>query len=141
METKLSKLSVDEVESEGEMASDVLEEAPLWLDFEDEVADPGPEVAWVVGAAVLAGGAEWLAGVSPHDAIHRPTPRLASEGVQIRPNRRWIQGTLFHARSQDVAGECFVFNAADDARSWERHPDALFESPDSGTDGQNPRGI
>lgn len=140
METKLSKLSVDEVEAEGEVAADVFEEAPLRLDLEDEISDPGPEVSGVVGAETLSGLGEGLTWIAAHDAIHRSTPRAASEGVQIRPNRCWSQCAFLHARSQDVGGECFVFNAADDARSRERHSDALLESPDSGADGQNSAG-
>lgn len=81
METKLSKLSVDEVEAEGEVASDVFEEAPFRLDLEDEISDPGPEVAGVVFSEALPGLTERLAGVAAHDAIHRATPLSATEGV------------------------------------------------------------
>jgi hypothetical protein len=81
------------------------------------------------------------AGESPRDAIHFSTPRLAIEGANIRPNRRRIQGLVFHARSPEFAGECFVLNEADDARFWDRQLDSEIESPVSGEEGQNPEGM
>jgi hypothetical protein len=88
----------------------------------------------------LPGKTERLAGVSPNDSVHLSTPRAAVKGVEIRPNRSVIQGFIFHARSQDVGSVCFVLNAADDARRWERHFDADVELPGSGADGQDSRG-
>jgi hypothetical protein len=94
----------------------------------------------VFGSETLSCLAEWLTGIASNDSIHKATPRAAVEGSEIRPNRRFIHGFIFHARSQDVGGVCFVLNAADDARSWERHADAGIELPDSGADGQDSRG-
>ena len=122
------------------MSADVFEEAPARVDFVDESCDPRPEMSRVVDSLSFSGLGERLAWVSANDAIHEASPLLAMKGMKIRPNRRWIQGFLFHARSQDVCSERFVLNAADDASSRDRHSDADVKHPGAGADRQDPRG-
>lgn len=62
----------------------------------DDSSDIGPYPPFVVESAPLAGGAERLAGETGSDDIHSSTPRSAVEGAQIVPDRRLIQGRLFH---------------------------------------------
>jgi hypothetical protein len=63
------------------------------------------------------------------------------EGSKIRPNRRFIQGTFFHARCKELGSVGFPLNATDDASIWERHTESDVEPPGAGADGQDPRGM
>jgi hypothetical protein len=85
-----------DIEAEREMAPDVLEEDPLGPALDDDAADVRPEVALVLDAEALAGGAEWLARISRKEDIHRSTPASAVEGGKVVPDRRRIQGLIFH---------------------------------------------
>ncbi len=123
--------------SKPKVSPHVFEEAPSWLALSDDSRDRRPEVAGVVDSEPLAGNGEGLAGITANDSRNAATPRSAIEGVEIRPYRRVIQPPFFHARCQEFGGRCFVFNAADDASSSERHVDAEVESPGSGAEGQN----
>jgi len=91
-------------------------------------------MAIVGGPPLLTRAAKGLAREAANEAIHDAAPRAAVEGSQIRPNRRIIQPPFFHARRQDFAAVGFVFNAADDASSRDRHSDAEVESAAAGAD-------
>jgi hypothetical protein len=88
----------------------------------------------------LAGDGERLARVTRRYDIHESTPSAAVEGAYIRPNRRLIQDSFFHARSQDFDAERFVLNETDGASIWARQSDTEFKSPDTGAEGQNCEG-
>ena len=64
-----------------------------------------PEVARIVRAPALAGDAERLARIARRDEIHRTAPRPAVEAGKIVPDRRLIQGLVFHPRHEDGRGE------------------------------------
>jgi hypothetical protein len=42
-----------------------------------------------------------LAWESPSEDIHLATPRFWIEGAEVRPDRRWIEVTVFHTRRKD----------------------------------------
>jgi hypothetical protein len=136
-EAQVSKVGADLSESEGEMACDVLDEHEARVAFAHDPHDVGPEMARVFSPAASTCVAEGLARVARSDEIHDSTPRCAVEGSQIRPNRRVIQRSFFHARSQDFAGEGFDFNSADEASIRDRHSDAEIEAPGSGGERQH----
>jgi len=114
-----------------EMVGNVLKEDPLGSDFSNDSGDIGPEMIWSFGSTLGAGDAEWLARVARNDAIHDSTPRLAVEGFNIRPNRRFVQGAVFHTRYQDLDDWNFDLHIADDSRSWNRQSEAEFETSNS----------
>jgi len=87
---------MDDVEAEREMPADVLEEHAPRPRLDDDAPDVRPEVALVLRAEALAGGAERLARVARSDEIHSATPLSASEGLEIVPDRSAIQGLVFH---------------------------------------------
>ena len=64
-----------------------------------------PEVARIVGAPAPSGDAERLARIARTDEIHRAAPRAAVEAGKIVPDRRLIQGLVFHPRHEDGRGE------------------------------------
>lgn len=113
------------------MVADILEEAEAGLNFSDDAGDMGPEVAGIVGSSLLTRHAEWGAGVPPHNAIHRSTPRSASEGLKVRPHRRRSHGSFFHTRRQDAAAVGFVLHITNDSRSWNSQSEPEIESTDS----------
>jgi hypothetical protein len=122
------------------MSGDVFEEDDPWLALGDDASDVGPEVPGVILASLLAGDGERLARVTRSKAIHNATPRAAVEGLEIRPNRRRVQASFFHARSQDVGGIGFDLHSTDEASSRHRHSNAEVESPGSGAERQDVEG-
>ena len=85
------------------MVGDVLEKAPLGLDFTGDAGNVWPQVAWVIGSAFFPRDAERLTGISGSDAINFAAPACAIEGSNIRPDRRRIQPSCFHMRPARVA--------------------------------------
>jgi hypothetical protein len=73
------------------MTGDVLEKTAAGAKDRHEAMNPGPEVARIIDATSLTRGGEWLARIAANEPIHDPTPRIAVEGSQIRPERRVIQ--------------------------------------------------
>lgn len=136
-EAHFEKLVSDFFEPNADEAGDVLEEAEVGVDFPDEPDKMGPEVPGIFLAELASGTTEGLAWEAPNDRLNDSTPRLAIEGSQIRPNRRLVKESLFHARSQNFAGIGFVLHVAYDSSSRERHSEAEIESAGSGAQGQS----
>lgn len=113
------------------MSGDVLEEASSGPDFVDKAGNIRPQVAGIGSPGAATGCTEWLTRVAANDAIHDSTPRSAVEGSQISENRRFIQGTVFHARSQYCDGICLDLDKADRASISARQMDAEIEPPGS----------
>jgi hypothetical protein len=91
-------------EAEAEMMGDVLEEHEGRLDRAGDAGDMRPEVARVVRAPALARDGERLARIARSDDVHRAAPRAAVEGGNVVPDRRPIQGRVFHPRHEDGRG-------------------------------------
>ena len=92
-----------------------------------------PEPPLVVLGFSLAGEADGLAREPGSDAIHDATPRAAVEGSKVRPDRRFIQGLVFHAR--DKYRCCIGFPLDITNGSGVRHGEAQsnLEPTDAGT--------
>lgn len=80
------KLSQDGFKSEGDVAGYVFEKDPFGATFGDDAGDLGPEVAGIVGATALSGGAERLAGISGEDDVKGAAKGPSIEGAQIIPD-------------------------------------------------------
>ena len=106
------KLSGDMVETKGQMAGDVLEEAPLGADFADDAGNFGPEVAGIVTAKPVSGQAEGLAGITGRDEMNAAAPSSAVEGSQIVPYRSRSQGRVSHPRHESGRGETVSLDIA-----------------------------
>jgi hypothetical protein len=119
---------------------DVFKEEPARIDFSNNSCDVRPEVPRIGFTEAFSSLTERLARVAANDAIHDTTPRLAVEGFEIRPNRRFIQELLFHAVAQDEAAAGFDFNSADDASIRHRSANSEFESPASGAEAEHVEG-
>jgi hypothetical protein len=106
-------------EAEAEMMGDILEEHEGRLNLADDARDMRPEVARVVRAPALARDRERLARIARSDDIHRAAPREAVEGGNIVPDRRAIQGRVFHPRHESGCGVGFPFDMAHSTISGE----------------------
>lgn len=91
-------------EAEAEMMGDILEEHEGRLDLADDAGDMRPEVARVVRAPAFARDGERLARIARSDDVHCAAPRAAVEGGNVVPDRRRIQGRVFHPRHEDGRG-------------------------------------
>lgn len=101
-------MPVSSVSSSG----DVLEEYKFGFHFSDNPGNVRPHVTLVVRPFAAPGEAEGLAGVPRNDKIHDSTPRAAVEGRQIVPQRRAIQGLVFHTRDENGRRVAFPFNVS-----------------------------
>ena len=99
-------------EAEAEMMGDILEEDEGRLALADDTGDMRPEVARILGAEAFARDRERLARISRSDDVHRAAPRAAVEAGNVVPDRRWIQGRLFHPRHENGRGVGFPFDMA-----------------------------
>ena len=80
----------------GQVAFDVFAPDPIGFDLVDDAGDLGPKVTRILVAGALSGIAEGLAGIAGRDEMNAAAPRSAVEGAEIVPDRRLIQGLVFH---------------------------------------------
>lgn len=106
------QVSGDLGKSEPQMMGDVLEEDEGRLAFADDARDMRPEMARVVRAEPLARDGERLARVARKDDVHTAAPWAAVEGGNVVPDRRVIQGRVFHPRHEHGRGEGFPLDVA-----------------------------
>jgi len=89
------------------MMGDVLEKHEWRPALADDARDVRPEVAWVCGAAPPAGDGERLARIARKDDVHAAAPKAAVEAGNVVPDRRRIQGRVFHPRHEHGRVEGF----------------------------------
>lgn len=99
-------------ETEAEMMGDIFEEDEGRLGLGDNSGDMRPEMARIVRSLTFACNAERLARVARSDDVHRAAPRAAVKGGKVVPDRRRIQGRVFHPRHEDGCGVGFPFDIA-----------------------------
>lgn len=133
-ETHASKVSGDLGKSQAEVPCDVFEEDEPGPDLADDPRDVGPEVARVGSTPALAGGAERLARISRRDEIHDSAPRAAVEGFEIVPDRRLIQGLVFHPGHEGGRGIGFPLDETNSAVSGVGDMQAEFEPACAGAE-------
>jgi len=86
------KLSQHGFKAETDVARDVFKENPLGRTFPDDPGDLWPEVAWIVGAAAFACGAEGLTGVSCQHSVEGPAEGACVKAAQVIPD--WCGGEI-----------------------------------------------
>jgi len=123
-------------EAEAEMMGDILEEDEGRPDLVDDAGDMGPEVARVVGTPALARDGERLARIARSDDVHRAAPRAAIEGANVVPDRRAIQGRIFHPRHESGCGEGFPFDIAHSTISGDGEDKPEIEPACAGAEGE-----
>lgn len=69
-----------------------------------------PEVPFVIFSEAFSGAGVGLAGDSAKEEIHAATPRPAVKGREVVPDRRSIQGRIFHPRHESGRRVGFPLN-------------------------------
>jgi hypothetical protein len=123
-------------EAEAQMMGDILEENEGRLDLADDAGDVRPEMAQVVRAPALARDRERLARIARSDDVHRAAPRTAVEGGNVVPDRRAIQGRVFHPRHESGCGEGFPFDMAHSTISGDGDGEPKIETACAGAEGE-----
>lgn len=107
---QLLKLSADVGKSQAEMPLDIFAEHPFGTDLSDNPCDVRPQVARIVGPALLAGETERLTGITGSDKMNTVTPRSAVERGNVAPERSVSQGLISHPRHESGRGVAFPFD-------------------------------
>ena len=123
-------------EAEAEMMGDILEEDERRFDLADDAGDMRPEVAWVIRAPAFARDGERLARIARSDDVHRAAPQAAVEGGNVVPDRRVIQGRVFHPRHESGCGEGFPFDMAHSTISGDGDGEPEIKPAGAGTEGE-----
>lgn len=126
-----AKLSADFGKSQIEMALDVFKEDPFGADIGDDPRDVRPEMAGIVGAAAASGKREGLAGIAGSEDMNAAAPRAAVEGLNVVPDRRRIQGRVFHPRHEGRRGEDLPLDVTDSSISGFRDMEAELQASES----------
>jgi hypothetical protein len=123
-------------EAEAEMMGDILEEHEGRFDLADDAGDMRPEVARVLRAPALARDGERLARIARSDDVHCAAPRAAVEGGNVVPERRAIQGRVFHPRHESGCGVGFPFDMAHSTISGNGEDKPEIEPACAGAEGE-----
>jgi hypothetical protein len=121
-------------EAEAEMMGDIFEEDEGRFALADDAGDMRPEVARVVRAPALACDGERLARIARSDDVHRAAPRAAVKGGNVVPDRRRIQGRVFHPRHEDGRGIGVPLDVTHSAISGEREVQPEVEPAGAGAE-------
>lgn len=114
IEPERGKVSEDDFEPFRAEGGDVFNDDQSRLYFFDDTSKLLPEPASLAGDSfLLSGNGDVLAREAAKHAVHQSTKRPSVEGGHIRPERRWSQVALVHARSQDFAGVGFPLHVND----------------------------
>lgn len=128
LEAQLSKVSPDWL-GVLEEPVDVLEEDDGGLDLFDDADEVGPERALVVVPSSLPGDGVGLAREARREEIHDSTPRVAVEGREIVPDRRAIQGRVFHPRHENGRRESVPLDVTHGSNAHSSEPEGGSSNP------------
>ncbi len=112
-------------------APDVLQEEERRSSSNSEGSYQRPEVSLVLGTESLACGRERRAREARNQEIHRAAKRSSREPLEIRPDRRAIQGRSFHPRQEYGLGVGVPLDVAHGATPSGK---AKVESADTGAE-------
>ena len=134
---KSAKLSSHFFVADAQMVFDVFQEDDGGLNFGDDPCNMWPEVAGIVGAALLSGATERLARVACDNHVDTASPASSVESLNVGPNRSRMEGSVFHTRDQDLSGSNFDFHIASCDSLWTGKFESEVESSDAGAEGQD----
>jgi hypothetical protein len=133
IEPQRGKVSDDGVESQPNVACDVLEADERRGALVDDPPDLGPQVSLVLVSESLPSDGEGLTRVARRDEIHDSTPRAAVEGSEVVEDRRRIQGRLFHPGHKDGRSEGVPLDDTHKSQPGEGGAESKLEPADPGT--------
>lgn len=120
--------------AEAEMMGDIFEEHERRLDLADDPGDMRPEMAGILGTETLPRQGERLARISRREDVHCAVPRAAVEGGNVVPDRRVIQGRIFHPRHEKCRGVGFPFDMAHSSISGQGNSEAKVDASCAGAE-------
>ena len=123
-------------ETEAEMMGDIFEEDEGRLNLADDAGDMRPEVAGVVRTPAFTRHAERLARIARSDDVHRAEPWAAVEAGNVVPERRVIQGRVFHPRHDNGRGEGVPLDVTHSSISGAGNGKPDIEATGTSTEGQ-----
>ena len=119
------------------MSADIFEEAKRRFDLKDDAGDMRPEMSRVFVAEFSSGDAERLAWIAAMDDIHDAAPRFAVETGNVIPDRRFIQGFVFHPRHESGCGVGVPLDITNSAIAWDGDVQSEVEASGSGAEGKS----
>lgn len=122
------QFSGDFGKSEAEMIGDIFEEDDRGIAFPDDAGNVRPEMAWIGLTEAAAGNRERLARVARSEDIHEAAPWSAVESCKVVPDRRRIQGFVFHPRHESGCCEGFPLDVTHSAISGTGDVEAKVET-------------
>lgn len=123
-------------QSQIDVAFDVFEEDPFWIDLSNDPGDLGPEVPGVVPSSPLSGDAEGLAGIAGSDEMKAPAPRAAVEGSKVVPDSSFSQGLVAHPGHESGRSVGFPFDVTHSPIVGLGDMNAEVEAAVSGAEGE-----
>lgn len=105
--------------------------------LEDAIKQPSV----VAGSLSVSGDGIWLTWVSASDDIHASAPCCSVEGGNIVPDRRVIQGLVFHPRHESGRSVGFPLDVTYSSGPGLGDMDTEFEPAGAGAEGQYIEGI
>lgn len=111
------QFSGDFGKSEAQMIGDIFEEDDRGGAFSDDAGNVRPEMARIGLAEAATRDRERLARIPRSEDIHEAAPRSAVEGCKVVPDRRRIQGFVFHPRHESGCCEGFPLDVTHSAIS------------------------
>jgi hypothetical protein len=137
----LLKVPKNGIGSQGHVTFNVLEETPFGIKLPNDAADVGPEVAWIVFASPVTGKAERLTGISASEDMNLSAPWASVEGGNVTPERRLIQGLVFHPCHESGCREGFPLDVTNSSITELGNMEAEFEPSDAGAEGNSIKAI
>lgn len=122
------QFSGDFGKSEAQMMGDIFEEYDRGIAFPDDAGNVRPEMARIGLAEAATGDREWLARVACSEDVHEAAPRAAVEGCKVVPDRRRIQGFVFHPRHESGCCEGFPLDVTHSSISGAGDVEAEIEA-------------
>jgi len=109
---------------------DVLKKEPLdGLQLANESDDLKEQSAALsLDSGLSAGNTEVLAGEPANESSHAATEEFAREGGNVRPDRRVLHASVFHASRQDCGRRSLPLHETDTASLWQSASDGEVES-------------
>ena len=117
------------------MSADVFEETNGGFNFAHDAGDVRPEMARVFIAELSSGDRKRLARIAAMDDIHEAAPRSAIEGGNVVPDRRAIQGRVFHPRHERRCRVGFPLDVTHSSISWDGDMESEVKTSGSGAEG------
>jgi hypothetical protein len=133
IEPEYGQVPENEVEPSKSEGRDVLQEHEAWSNVAKDLVDERPDPPLICGPEPKPGARRGLTREARSDDIHEATPRSASEGANVVPDRSARQERRFHPGHDDGRSEGVPLDVTHRSVVGDREGEAELEAGDSGT--------